>query len=118
MFTRTLFTLILTLFTFSVAAQQAAERNVTTPTGGEAEYCDASECGSLPTDGTDPTGGGEGGGSDPVCPPNNGYENCMDRCDCQYQKNLKVCGKQVACRDAARMELAACQGNCIADWTP
>lgn len=105
--------LSLTLSLSAAAAESPVEK--TAPGDASAEYCDASECGALPAEGTSPTAGGDTPNGE--CIRSTNYETCIARCDCQYTKNKKDCGRSAWCIDIATSERNACYGNCIADWS-
>lgn len=52
-----------------------------------------------------------------VCPAVNSYDSCVERCECEYSKNRKKCGRNLWCLDVATSERNACLGNCITDWS-
>lgn len=82
-----------------------------------AEFCEVSECGSLPGDGTGPTEGSTGpDDTNAPCERVYDYATCVDNCDCWYAKHLKECGRNSWCKTIADMERAECIGRCRQDW--
>jgi hypothetical protein len=79
----------------------------TTGGGGNTEHC-----GPI-----DPGTPCYSSGGSTTCPANTSYAKCNERCECQYQKNLKACKASGPCRDLAVSEKDACLGGCIADWS-
>jgi hypothetical protein len=57
------------------------------------------------------TSGGTGDSSKP-----DPCQQCMHKCDAEYQQNVKRCGRSLACKNLALSELHACQGNCLTDF--
>ena len=107
---RFLFLIALSLFSFSAFADKPIAAGPASPSS----FCEADDCGSLPTEDTDGTPT-----SDPTvetCYPATSYLTCIANCDCTYRNNKKKCGSRAYCLQVASLERSACKGNCIADW--
>lgn len=107
---RLLLTIIVLLCASSALAADA-KKPVTVGPPISSSFCEASECGSLPTD-PDQTASSQKGERITA----RDYDTCIQRCDCQYAKNKKKCGTSGWCLDLAASERHACYGNCITDY--
>jgi len=57
-------------------------------------------------------GGDDGSGSCSMC----GCDECLERCQTEYQQNLDDCDGSIACVNAAAAEKRACQASCMTDF--
>lgn len=96
------------------ASAFAAPSKTTVPVGDgpTSSYCEAAECGSLPT--------GESGSVPDIyagCgdkPTDCG--TCINRCNCGYQEAQKKCKYRWYCTQTQKANLHACYGECAGDY--
>lgn len=107
---RFLFLIVLSLLSLSAFADKPIAIGAPAPSG----FCQASECGSLPTD--DPGSPTTSTPEMETCYAAKDYTTCIENCDCTYRNNKKKCGSRAYCLQVASLERSACKGNCLADW--
>lgn len=76
-------------------------------------FCEAADCGSLPTVETNPAAPWN---AYSLCTKARDYTSCILRCDCGYEANKKRCKSSPTCINLALSERNACYGNCSLDF--
>lgn len=80
------------------------------------DFCDASECGSLPEQESSLSQWGLNQAPECKAIPRRNEQQCLDRCNCYWSYNVKKCARRIACLDVAFSEKNACETQCMIDF--